>query len=49
MLQSKKLPKITDPETLDKESPARESWHAFEIMAEFVSATERLKEIMPAQ
>ena len=48
MLQSKKLPKITDPETLDRESPARESWHAFEIMAEFVSATERLKEIMPA-
>src|SRR3954462_5503800 len=48
MPQAKKLPKITDAETLERESPARESWHAFEIMAEFVNATERLKEIMPA-
>lgn len=48
MPQAKKLPKITDTETLERENPARESWHAFEIMAEFVNATERLKEIMPA-
>ena len=44
----KKLPKITDPEILEREHSARESWHAFEIMAEFVDATERLKEITPA-
>ena len=48
MSAAKKLPKITDPELLDRENPARESWHAFEIMAEFVDATERLKEITPA-
>ncbi|HEY8118721.1 MAG TPA: TIGR00730 family Rossman fold protein [Methylophilaceae bacterium] len=48
MSQAKKLPKITDPELLEREHSARESWHAFEIMAEFVSATERLKEITPA-
>lgn len=44
----KKLPKITDPEVMAGNHPARESWHAFEIMAEFVQATERLKEITPA-
>ena len=44
----KKLPKITDPEILEREHSARESWHAFEIMAEFVDATERLKQITPA-
>jgi len=43
-----KLPKITDPDLLNKQHPSRESWHAFEIMAEFVDATERLQNIMPA-
>jgi uncharacterized protein (TIGR00730 family) len=42
-----KLPKITDPELLSKAHPSRESWHAFEIMAEFVYATERLQGITP--
>lgn len=43
-----KLPKITDPDLLAKAHPSRESWHAFEIMAEFVYATERLQGIAPA-
>lgn len=43
-----KLPKVTDVELLAREHPARESWRVFEIMAEFVEATERLKEISPA-
>ncbi len=30
------------------QSASHESWHAFEIMAEFVDATERLKQITPA-
>ena len=44
----KKLPQITESELLNGATPETESWHAFEIMAEFVSATERLKEITPA-
>ena len=43
-----KLPKVTDVELLNREHSARESWRVFEIMAEFVEATERLKEISPA-
>lgn len=44
---TKKLPKIIEPELLNN-SESHEAWHAFEIMAEFVSATEKLKEITPA-
>ncbi|OQW69231.1 MAG: Rossman fold protein, TIGR00730 family [Proteobacteria bacterium ST_bin12] len=44
----KKLPQITEPELLNGASTETEAWHAFEIMAEFVSATEKLKEITPA-
>lgn len=43
-----KLPKTTDLEILAREHSARESWRVFEIMAEFVDATERLKDISPA-
>jgi uncharacterized protein (TIGR00730 family) len=43
-----KLPKMTEPELLNGASTDHESWHAFEIMAEFVGATEKLKEITPA-
>ncbi|GBG14195.1 cytokinin riboside 5'-monophosphate phosphoribohydrolase [Novimethylophilus kurashikiensis] len=43
-----KLPKTTDAEVLARETSARESWRVFEIMAEFVDATERLKNISPA-
>ncbi|MEO8417534.1 MAG: TIGR00730 family Rossman fold protein [Methylophilaceae bacterium] len=48
MTAAKKFPKFIDPEQLARERPARESWRVFEIMAEFVDATERLKEITPA-
>ncbi|HQN65495.1 MAG TPA: TIGR00730 family Rossman fold protein [Methylophilus sp.] len=44
----KKLPKITSSELLNQNAGAQESWHAFEIMAEFVGATESLKQITPA-
>ncbi len=45
---AKKIPKTTDPDELGHRQSGHESWHAFEIMAEFVDATERLKEITPA-
>ncbi len=47
-MTTKKLPPITEPELLNGDSASHESWHAFEIMAEFVAATEKLKEITPA-
>lgn len=43
----KKLPTNSEPALLSGQT-SRESWHAFEIMAEFVDATERLKQITPA-
>jgi uncharacterized protein (TIGR00730 family) len=48
MAAAKKLPKVNNPEILNRNASGQESWHAFEIMAEFVAATERLKEISPA-
>jgi uncharacterized protein (TIGR00730 family) len=45
---SKKLPKTAATEIHNGNSTSHESWHAFEIMAEFVGATEKLKEITPA-
>lgn len=48
MSASKKLPKNTRPELLDAANSESEAWHAFEIMAEFVGAIERLKKITPA-
>lgn len=48
MSKTKKLPKITDPDVQGKSHSGNEAWHAFEIMAEFVAATEKLKEITPA-
>lgn len=44
----KKIPKLMDPDLIERTHSANESWHAFEIMAEFVDATERLKQITPA-
>jgi uncharacterized protein (TIGR00730 family) len=44
----KKVPKISDADAQGSHQTGHESWHAFEIMAEFVDATERLKEIRPA-
>lgn len=48
MSNSKKLPKSADPDAKGKNHTGNEAWHAFEIMAEFVAATEKLKEITPA-
>jgi uncharacterized protein (TIGR00730 family) len=48
MSVAKKIPKIIDPDFQGSNHTAHESWHAFEIMAEFVEATESLKEITPA-
>ncbi|MDA8095775.1 MAG: TIGR00730 family Rossman fold protein [Betaproteobacteria bacterium] len=44
-----KLPKLVDPNAIARSTySARESWRVFEIMAEFVEATERLNAIQPA-
>ncbi|MGB8855944.1 MAG: TIGR00730 family Rossman fold protein [Burkholderiales bacterium] len=44
-----KLPKVIDGEHQGRSlQSARESWRMFEIMAEFVSATERLADVQPA-
>ncbi|MCE9632657.1 MAG: TIGR00730 family Rossman fold protein [Methylophilales bacterium] len=48
MAIANKLPEIKDAEMLARETSARESWRVFEIMAEFVESTERLKSIRPA-
>lgn len=48
MAATKKLPRICDPELMARNQSGHESWHAFEIMAEFVEATERLQQITPA-
>jgi len=48
MSATTKLPKITDVDVMDRDPSAHESWRVFEIMSEFVDATERLKEISPA-
>lgn len=48
MTLAKKVPKLLDPDLVERSHSANESWHAFEIMAEFVDATERLKQITPA-
>ena len=47
-MTTRKLPPITESELLNGDSANHESWQAFEIMAEFVGATEKLKEITPA-
>ena len=45
----KKIPKPSDPQfTHGVQSSAREAWRMFEIIAEFVTATERLQAIHPA-
>lgn len=47
-MTTRKLPSVTEPALLNFNSVSNESWHAFEIIAEFVGATERLKQITPA-
>ncbi len=46
--KSQKVPNLCDPEMPGLHHTGQESWRAFEIMAEFVEATERLKAITPA-
>ena len=44
-----KVPKPSDPQLVNRtQSSAREAWRMFEIIAEFVTATERLRAIHPA-
>ncbi len=44
-----KIPTLVDPShSQEAQTSARESWRMFEIMAEFVEATERLAPIRPA-
>jgi hypothetical protein len=44
-----KIPKPSDPQLAHStQSSAREAWRMFEIIAEFVTATERLRAIHPA-
>ena len=46
---SPKVPKPSDPQMLKRSQvSAREAWRMFEIIAEFVTATERLQTIQPA-
>jgi len=46
---SPKIPKPSDPQLVKRsQSSAREAWRMFEIIAEFVTATERLQAIQPA-
>jgi len=48
-ITSPKVPKPSDPQMLKRsQTSAREAWRMFEIIAEFVTATERLQEIQPA-
>ena len=47
-MTTNKLPSTTKSALLNENSATHEAWHAFEIMAEFVDATERLKKITPA-
>jgi uncharacterized protein (TIGR00730 family) len=48
-ITSPKVPKPSDPQMLKRsQNSAREAWRMFEIIAEFVTATERLQTIQPA-
>jgi hypothetical protein len=48
MSVTSKLPKINYTELNPRDHSSLEAWRVFEIMAEFVESTERLKEIRPA-
>jgi uncharacterized protein (TIGR00730 family) len=46
---SQKVPKPSDPQLVRRsQSSGREAWRMFEIISEFVTATERLQTIQPA-
>ena len=47
-ITSPKIPKPSDPQLVRRsQNSAREAWRMFEIIAEFVTATERLQTIQP--
>lgn len=48
MSVDRKLPAVNGAQNSEMQQSGHASWQAFEIMAEFVSATERLKAITPA-
>jgi uncharacterized protein (TIGR00730 family) len=48
-INASKVPKPSDPQLVKRsQNSAREAWRMFEIIAEFVTATERLQAIQPA-
>jgi uncharacterized protein (TIGR00730 family) len=48
-INASKVPKPSDPQLVKRsQNSARESWRMFEIISEFVLATERLQTIQPA-
>jgi len=49
-LQGKNVPRLRQISDIERATTkkARESWHMFTIMAEFIEATERLSELRPA-
>jgi uncharacterized protein (TIGR00730 family) len=47
-MTTKKVPDSDSHNLLHGSADVHESWHAFEIMSEFVNATEKLKSITPA-
>ena len=48
-ISTPKVPKPSDPQLVRRsQHSAREAWRMFEIIAEFVTATERLPAIQPA-
>jgi uncharacterized protein (TIGR00730 family) len=48
--KGKNVPRLRQISDIERATPkkARESWHMFTIMAEFIEATERLSELRPA-
>src|SRR5512140_50071 len=49
VLTSQKVPKPSDPQLVRRsQNSGREAWRMFEIISEFVTATERLQTIQPA-
>jgi hypothetical protein len=48
--QRKNVPRLRQISDIERATTkkARESWHMFTIMAEFIEATERLSELRPA-
>ena len=48
MSLKQKVPQLLDQDLMAQPFRARESWRMFEILSEFVEATDRLQSIQPA-